>query len=157
MSHILALLRCSQYRLLSMAGSLPIVITNRKRQDLRLKWLQLALWTLLLVFWFIEKHWLWVGISTAFLALALRPNKAASLQRITEVSLDEESLTIARADGSSFGIPVFTISHADATPFRINVAYRQNEELLTQVFRSSEFDPSAWGELQVLSARFPGG
>lgn len=140
-----------------MTSSLPITITNRKGPNPGLKWLWITLWTLLLINWMREKHWLWVAICVANLVLALLPDKSAALKRITEVSLDDESLTIARADGSSFSIPASRISNAAAHERQIEVAYRQNEEKLTQEFKRSDFDASAWTELQLLAARFPGG
>lgn len=139
-----------------MAGCTPIIISNRKGADRGIKWVQITLWTVLLTYWLAEKHWVWVGVSVAFLVLALRPNPAAALQRITEVFLDDESLTIARADGSSFSIPASSISYAIVRDRRIEVAYRQNEEKLTQELKRSDFDAPAWAELRLLAARFPG-
>ena len=139
-----------------MAGSQPIVIINRKTPTLGYKWALFALWTLLLIYWVRNEKWLWVAICSANLLLLLRPNKSAALQRITEVSLNDESLAIGRADGSSFSIPASRISSAVTNDRRIEVAYRQNEEKLTQEFKRSDFDASAWAELQLLAARFPG-
>lgn len=140
-----------------MADSPPITITNRKGHNRGLKWLWIALWTLMLIYWLREKQWLWVAICVANLVLILRPDRSAALKRITEISLDDESLTIARGDGSSFRIPASRISYAAVHTRRIEVAYRQNEEKLTQEFKRSDFEASAWAELQLLSARFPGG
>lgn len=139
-----------------MAGSQPIVVVNRKTPTLGYKWALFALWILFLIYWVQKVNWLWAAICIANLLLLLRPNKSAVLQRITEVSLDAESLTIARADGSSFSIPASRISYAAAHDRRIEVAYRQNEEKLTQEFKRSDFEASAWAELQLLAARFPG-
>ena len=139
-----------------MAGSKPIMITNRKMPNRGYKWVLFALWTLLLIYWVRTLNWLWVAICGANLLLLLRPNKSAALQRITEVSLDDESLTIARADGSSFSIPASRISNAAAHDRQIEVSHRQNEEKLTQEFKRSDFDASSWAEMQLLAARLPG-
>ncbi len=138
-----------------MASRSPIIIANRKGADRGLKWVPITLWTLLPIFWLAEKHWVWVGVCVALLVLALRPNPASALQRITQVSLDDEALAIVRADGSGFSIPASRIIHAAVHSRRIDVAYRQNEEMLTQEFKRSDFDASAWAELQLLAARFP--
>lgn len=140
-----------------MAGSSPIVITNRKGPHRGLEWVQITLWTVLLAYWLAEKHWVQVGVCIAFLVLAFRHAKSAALKPIAEVSLDGESLNIARKDGSSFSIPASRISYAATEDRRIEVAYRQNEEKLTQQFKRSDFDASAWAELQLLAARFPSG
>jgi hypothetical protein len=140
-----------------MAGSLPIDITNRKISTRGYQWALFALWTLLLIYWVREVNWLWVAICIVNLVLLLRRDKSSALQRIAEVSLDDQSLTIARTDGSSFSIPASRISSAAANDRRIEIAYRQNEEQLTQKFKRSDFDATAWADLQLLAARFPGG
>lgn len=140
-----------------MAESLPITITNCKGPVPGLRWVWIALWTLMLIYWLREKQWLWVGICLANLVLVLRPDRSAALKRITEVSLNVESFTIVRADGSSFSIPASRISNAAAHARRIEVGYRQNEEKLTQEFKRSDFDASAWASLKLLVARFPSG
>lgn len=140
-----------------MANLLPITITNRKAPVPGLKWLWIALWTLMLIYWLREKQWFWVAICVANLVLILRPDRSAALKRITEISLDDESLNIARADGSSFSIPASGISYAAVHTRRIDVAYLQNEEKLTQEFKRSDFDTPAWTELQLMAARFPSG
>jgi hypothetical protein len=140
-----------------MANPLPITITNRKGPVPGLKWLWIALWTLMLIYWLREKQWLWVAICVANLVLILHPDRSAALKRITVISLDDESLTIARADGSSFSVPASSISYAAVHTRRIDVAYLLNEEKLTQEFKCSDFDTPAWAELQLLAARFPSG
>ena len=140
-----------------MADCPPIKITNLKGPYRGLKRVQITLWTVLLTYWLAEKHLVQVGVCIAFLVLAFRHAKSAALKRITEVSLDDESLNIARKDGSSFSIPASRISYAAAQNRRIEVAYRQNEEKLTQEFKRSDFDASAWAALKLLAARFPGG
>lgn len=138
-----------------MGGSLAITISNRKGPIPGLKRVWIALWTLMLIYWLREKQWLWVAICAANLLLILRPDRSAALKRITEISLDDESLTIARADGSSFSIPVSGVSYAAVHTRRIDVAYVQNEEKLTQELKRSDFDTQAWAELQLLASRFP--
>jgi hypothetical protein len=140
-----------------MAGCTPIIIANRRGVDRGLKWVQITLWTVLLTYWLAEKHLVQLGVCIAFLVLAFRHAKSAALKRITEVSLDDESLNIARKDGSSFSIPASRISYAAVHARRIDVAYLQSEEKLTQEFKRSDFDAPAWGGLQLLAARFPGG
>ena len=71
--------------------------------------------------------------------------------KITELRIDDHTLSITRASRVTKDIPMQAVRFAEYFHHTIWLCYRGNEELLRMELRRKDFDPAAWSELRAFA------